>query len=316
VSSKSDLRIVFLGNPEFARFHLDRIIAEGYHVVAVVSAPDKPAGRGLKTLATPVTLFAREKEIPCLQPSNLKNEHFLQELATYKANIQIVIAFRMLPEVVWDMPSLGTINLHASLLPQYRGAAPINWAIINGEKVTGVSTFKLKHEIDTGNLLVQKECIITSHDTAGTLHDKLMHLGADAVVETLEQIATGNYTEIEQDQSKALHYAPKLNSENTQINSQASGKSILQLIKGLNPYPVAYTQFDGKNMKVYNATFEQQNHSKTAGTYISDGKSLLGLYVADGIVWLLDIKIEGKRQMKVRDFLNGYDISRLQIERV
>ena len=180
--AKSELRIVFLGNPEFARFHLARIIDEGYNVVAVVSAPDKPAGRGMKLLATPVTEYAREKNIPCLQPANLKNIDFLNDLKAYHADLQIVIAFRMLPELVWDMPSLGTFNLHASFLPHYRGAAPINWAIINGETSTGVSTFKLKHEIDTGNLLVQKSCTILQEDNAGTLHDKLMHVGTDAII--------------------------------------------------------------------------------------------------------------------------------------
>ncbi|MEJ6787649.1 MAG: methionyl-tRNA formyltransferase, partial [Bacteroidota bacterium] len=235
MKSKEDLRIIFLGNPEFARYHLEQIITSGYNVVAVISAPDRPAGRGMKLLATPVTTYAREQNIPCLQPTNLKNDEFLKTLATYNANLQIVIAFRMLPVVVWDMPTLGTINLHASLLPQYRGAAPINWAIINGEKTTGVSTFKLKHEIDTGDLLVQKECAIESTDTAGTLHDKLMHLGGVAVLETLEKLVTGNLAEIPQKTSKSLREAPKLFTENTAISWDQNGEDIINLIKGLSP---------------------------------------------------------------------------------
>ena len=311
MKSKEDLRIIFLGNPEFARYHLEQIITSGYNVVAVISAPDRPAGRGMKLLATPVTTYAREQNIPCLQPTNLKNDEFLKTLATYNANLQIVIAFRMLPVVVWDMPLLGTINLHASLLPQYRGAAPINWAIINGEKTTGVSTFKLKHEIDTGDLLVQKECAIESTDTAGTLHDKLMHLGGVAVLETLEKLVTGNLAEIPQKTSKSLREAPKLFTENTAISWDQNGEDIINLIKGLSPYPVAHTIFDDKKMQVFQAKFESTVTSQKSGIYTSDGKSYLAVTCANGILYLENIKLQGKRQMQIRDFLNGYDIGHL-----
>jgi methionyl-tRNA formyltransferase len=311
VKSKEDLRIIFLGNPEFARYHLEQIITNGYNVVAVISAPDRPAGRGMKLLATPVTTYAREQNIPCLQPTNLKNDEFLKTLATYNADLQVVIAFRMLPVVVWDMPSLGTINLHASLLPQYRGAAPINWAIINGEKTTGVSTFKLQHEIDTGDLLVQKECAIESTDTAGTLHDKLMHLGGVAVLETLEKLVTGNLAEIPQKTSESLREAPKLFTENTAITWDQNGDDIINLIKGLSPYPVAHTIFDDKKMQVFQAKFESTATSQKSGIYTSDGKSYLAVTCANGILYLENIKLQGKRQMQIRDFLNGYDIGHL-----
>ncbi|PCJ66554.1 MAG: methionyl-tRNA formyltransferase [Bacteroidetes bacterium] len=310
---KKDLRIVFLGNPEFARFHLERIVAEGFNVVAVISAPDRPAGRGMKTLSTPVTVFAKENGIPCLQPRNLKNLDFQEELRSYKADLQVVIAFRMLPETVWDMPPMGTFNLHASLLPQYRGAAPINWAIINGEKETGVSTFKLKHEIDTGNLLVQKKCSIEPTDNVGSLHDKLMHVGADAIIETLQQLLTGEFEEIEQDNDANLKSAPKLFTDNTGIDWNQKGEDIINLIRGLSPYPVAHTIFDNKLLKVYQTSFQSLQHTNSIGQYITNGKNSLGVYVSDGIVYLEDIKLQGKRQMKIKDFLNGYDISHLKI---
>ena len=312
--NKSDLRIIFLGNPEFARFHLARILDEGYNVVAVVCAPDKPAGRGMKLLATPVTEYAREKNIPCLQPANLKNPDFLEELKGYHADLQIVIAFRMLPELVWDMPSMGTFNLHASLLPHYRGAAPINWAIINGETITGVSTFKLKHEIDTGNLLVQKSCAILPEDNAGTLHDKLMHLGTDAIVETLEQVLNSELKEIPQHESEEDKNAPKLHPANTELQWDRKGSDIVNLVRGLSPYPLAHSTFDHKKMKVYKASFYREHHTKDIGSFVTDGKSYLGVWVTDGMVHLDEIKIEGKRQMKIKDFLNGYEISHLKIK--
>lgn len=307
------LRIVFLGNPEFARYHLEQIIASGYTVVAVISAPDRPAGRGMKLVATPVTAYAREKNIACLQPTNLKNERFLSELASYKADLHIVIAFRMLPEVVWDMPPMGTYNLHASLLPQYRGAAPINWAIINGEIETGVSTFKLKHEIDTGDLMVQEKCEIKPEDTAATLHDKLMQLGAKAVLQTLQQLTSDTAQTIPQIDADNLKTAPKLFTENTQINWADTCKNVYNMIRGLSPYPAAHTTFDGKKVLVYQAIGEEIQHQHTAGNYISDGKKYLKVAVSDGFVTLLNVKIQGKRQMDIRDFLNGYDISHLNL---
>jgi methionyl-tRNA formyltransferase len=313
---KSDLRIVFLGNPEFARFHLERIVTEGYNVVAVVSAPDRPSGRGMKLHATSVTAYAREQGIQCLQPTNLKSPVFLSELKSFQASVQVVIAFRMLPDVVWNMPSLGTINLHASLLPQYRGAAPINWAIINGETETGVSTFRLKHEIDTGNLLLQKNCIISNQDNAGTLHDKLMHLGATAIVETLDSLTSGNLTEIPQKNSTSLKNAPKLFMENTAIDWNAGGQDIINLIRGLSPYPLAHTQLDSKLLKVVEASFLPSSHKYAIGEFLLLGKKQLAVAISDGLILLLELKLEGKRQMKIGDFLNGYDLGHLNLLRV
>ncbi len=310
---KKNLRIIFLGNPEFARYHLEKILDAGYHVVAVISAPDRPAGRGMKLLATPVTAYAREKSIPCLQPSNLKSEDFLKELKSYNADLQVVIAFRMLPVAVWDMPPLGTYNLHASLLPQYRGAAPINWAIINGEHETGVSTFKLLHEIDTGNLLIQKKCPILPEDNAGSLHDKLMYLGAEAILETLDILATGTVKETPQSNSLHLKSAPKLFTENTAIDWTKSGKQIIDLVRGLSPYPVAHSSFDGKKLLVYQASYEVTEHTHPVGTFISDGKKYLKVAVIDGYVTLEQIKLQGKKLMPTAALLNGYDISHLQL---
>ncbi len=308
---KIELRIAFLGNPEFARYQLEQIIACGYNVVVVVSAPDRPAGRGMKLVATPVTTYAREQNIACLQPTNLKNEEFLLELESYKADLQLVIAFRMLPEAVWNMPPMGTYNLHASLLPQYRGAAPINWAIINGETETGVTTFKLKHEIDTGDLLVQKKCNINPEDNAGNLHNKLMYLGAEAVHQTLQMLTKGDTATIPQIGGENLKSAPKLFTENTGINWADTHKNIVNLIRGLSPSPTAHTMFHGKKMQIYHAVSEEIQHQHKAGTYISDGKKYLKVAVSDGFVTLLNVKIQGKRQMNIQDFLNGYDITHL-----
>lgn len=311
MKDKKDLRIIFLGNPEFARYHLKRILKAGYNVVAVISAPDKPGGRGLKMNATPVTQFARENDIPCLQPRNLKNPEFQQELASYKADLQVVIAFRMLPESVWDMPPLGTFNLHASLLPQYRGAAPINWAIINGETQTGVSTFKLKHEIDTGNLIVQKTCDITTEDNAGSLHDKLMYLGADAMLETLDQISSGEVEEIPQEMGEDLKSAPKLYTENTEIEWNKSGSNVINFIRGLNPYPVAHSKLGDRKLQVYEGHFSSDYQKEKPGVFYSDNKKYLAVSVLDGVVFLNSIKLQGKRKMAISDFLNGYDTTGL-----
>ena len=307
------MRIIFFGNPEFARFNLEQILENGYNVVAVISAPDRPRGRGMRLMATPVTQYAREQNIPCLQPSNLKNRAFQEELKAYNADLQLVIAFRMLPDVVWDMPPMGTYNLHASLLPQYRGAAPINWAIINNETETGVSTFKLRHEIDTGDLLVQKTCKITDDDTAGTLHDKLMRIGADAVVETLDQIMSGEVKQIPQLDNGELRAAPKLFTRNTEIDWNTTTTRVRNVIRGLSPYPAAHTAFDGKKLLVYEVETELIDHDLTSGTFISDGKRYLKVAVSDGFVSLKNIKVQGKRQMAVRDFLNGYELSHLHL---
>ena len=301
-----------MGNPEFARYHLEKMLSAGFNVVAVISAPDKPGGRGMKIQSTPVTTYVKEKNIPCLQPTNLKNTEFQKKLKSYNADIQVVIAFRMLPQSVWNMPPLGTINLHASLLPQYRGAAPINWAIINGEKKSGVTTFRLKHEIDTGGILLQKECPIEPNETAGTLHDKLMMLGADTMIETLERISNDSIEGTPQIELDNLKDAPKLYTQNTEINWDSTGEQIEHFIRGLHPYPVAHTQLDGKKLHIYHAEFFSKNHNHPSGIFFSDQKKYLVVSVPDGYVHLLEIKLQGKRQMKIHDFLNGFNAKGLE----
>ena len=301
-----------MGNPEFARYHLEKMLSAGFNVVAVISAPDKPGGRGMKIQSTPVTTYAKEKNIPCLQPTNLKNIDFQKELKSYNAGIQVVIAFRMLPQSVWNMPPLGTINLHASLLPQYRGAAPINWAIINGEKKSGVTTFRLKHEIDTGGILLQKECPIEPNETAGTLHDKLMMLGADTMIETLERISNDSIEETPQIELDNFKGAPKLYTQNTAINWNTTGEQIEHFIRGLHPYPVAHTQLDGKKLHIYRAEFYPKNHNHPSGIFFTDQKKYLAVSVPKGYIHLLEIKLQGKRKMMISDFLNGFNAKGLE----
>lgn len=307
IKEKSLLRIVFLGNPEFARYHLEKLIENGYLVVGVVSAPDKPAGRGQKLHATPVTEYASAKNIPLLQPPNLKNLEFQQELASWKADLQIVIAFRMLPKEVWNMPPLGTLNLHASLLPQYRGAAPINWAIINGEKESGVSTFLLKHEIDTGDILIQKKCSIGDEETAGELHDKLMYLGAEAVLETLNGMVENNIIPIPQNENIPLKKASKIFSEDCFLDWNENGNTLFNKIRGLSPFPTARCIFEGKTLKIFRSEFvEDRNEKNEVGRFYSDGATFLKVGVSGGYLMLTDIQLEGKKRMDVKDFLRGY----------
>jgi methionyl-tRNA formyltransferase len=307
------LRIVFLGNPEFARFHLEKIIEAGFQVVGVVSAPDKPAGRGMKLRATPVTEYARSLDIPCLQPKNLKSPDFQSKLKALEADLQVVIAFRMLPEAVWNMPPLGTYNLHASLLPAYRGAAPINWAIINGEKETGVTTFKLKHQIDTGNIILQKKCPIDETDTAGTLYDKLMILGADTMVETLTQIKNRSVKEQPQDLNTTFKEAPKLFHHNTTIDWNKTGQEIINFVRGLNPFPTAWCMLDDKEVKVDEVAFEPVDSIQVGAVY-SNFKNILAFGCKDGLIKLPSLKMQGKRKMDVQDFLNGYNLSHLEVK--
>ena len=306
--NKENLRIVFLGNPEFARYHLEQLVKAGFNIVAVVSAADKPAGRGLQMHSTPVAEYARKQGIPLLQPKNLKSEDFLEELRSYNADIQVVIAFRMLPEAVWDMPPKGTVNIHASLLPQYRGAAPINWAIINGETETGVTSFKLKHEIDTGDILLQKSCAITEEDTAGSLHDKLMLLGSETIIETLEGIITDTIQEQAQLEFKSeeLKSAPKLFSSSCSIDWNKNGTDIINFIRGLCPYPVAHTKLQNKRLKIFKASFERATHSILNGEFIFDGNEDLKVSCNDGFIHLVEVQLEGKRKMNVDEFLRGY----------
>ncbi|WP_106294203.1 methionyl-tRNA formyltransferase [Arcticibacter pallidicorallinus] len=307
------MRIIFMGTPDFAVASLDALIRSGKEVVAVVTAPDKPAGRGQKLQQSAVKQYAVEHQLPVLQPVKLKNETFLEELKAFKADLQVVVAFRMLPAVVWDMPSKGTINLHGSLLPQYRGAAPINWAIINGEKETGVTTFFLQHEIDTGNILFAEKVAIGDDETAGDVHDKLMLTGADLVVKTVTAIENNNYQEKPQDEildeeGKALDtkHAPKIFKETCLIDWSKPVNDVYNHIRGLSPYPAAYTHLDGKTLKVYSATRELSKPDVEAGQYETDGKSFLKFACTDGYIALETIQLEGKKRIGIAEFLRGY----------
>src|SRR5689334_22941625 len=250
------LRIVFMGTPEFAVASLEALVRAGFNIVGVVTAPDKPAGRGMKMTESAVKKFAARKGITILQPEKLKDPVFLEELKALQADLQVVVAFRMLPEIVWNMPRLGTINLHGSLLPQYRGAAPINWAVINGDKETGVTTFKLKHEIDTGDILLQERMPIGDNETAGEVHDRMMELGAGVLVETVKGLSNGSLKETPQDNSGVLRHAPKIFTATCRIDWNKPGEDIYNLIRGLSPYPAAFTDFEDKTLKIFRAEKE------------------------------------------------------------
>lgn len=304
-----DLRIVFMGTPEFAVASLDALLQAGMHVVGVVTAPDKPAGRGMKLQQSAVKKFAEEKGLRILQPPKLKDPEFLEELKSLNAHVQVVVAFRMLPEVVWNMPPMGTINVHASLLPDYRGAAPINWAIINGEKQTGVTTFKLQHEIDTGNILLQEAVEIGTDETAGDLHDKLKDTGAALLVKTIHGLLSGAVTEQPQEnllQNREPIHAPKIFTPTCEIDWNKPAVDIYNLIRGLSPYPAAYTHLHGKLLKIYKAEIISGGHASPPGTTFSDGKSYLHYQASDSIISVQELQLEGKRKMKVDEFLRGY----------
>ena len=306
------LRIIFMGTPEFAVGILDTIIKNKYEVVGVITAADKPAGRGQKIKYSAVKEYALENNLNLLQPTNLKDEAFLAELKSLNANLQVVVAFRMLPEVVWKMPKLGTFNLHASLLPNYRGAAPINWAIINGENKTGVTTFFIDDKIDTGAMILSKETPISKTENAGELHDRLMQIGSEAVVETLALIESGNVTTTIQKDSSDIKTAYKLNRENCKIDWNVSGKQIHDLIRGLSPYPAAWCLFkDGDeewSVKIYEAKLSLENHSFSIGTIISTKKELK-IAVQDGFIEVLSLQFPGKKKMKTAELLNGMTFS-------
>ena len=302
------LRIIFMGTPEFAVGILDSILKNNYNVVAVITAPDRPAGRGQKIKFSAVKEFAMQKELPILQPTNLKDDTFLEELKSYDANLQIVVAFRMLPEVVWQMPSIGTFNLHASLLPQYRGAAPINWALINGDKKTGVTTFFIDNKIDTGAIILSKSLDIEPNENAGALHDRLMNLGSEAVVETLDLISANNVNLTIQPQEGDLKTAYKLNKENTRIDWNQSGDTIKNLIRGLSPYPVAWTKFKEEDkeydVKIYEAIISEDISEGKPGDIKTDKKSML-IKTSDTWLEIKSIQFPGKKRMDIESFLNG-----------
>jgi methionyl-tRNA formyltransferase len=306
----TDLRIVFMGTPEFAVASLQALIEAGSNIVGVITAPDKPAGRGMQLTESAVKKYAVEQGLHILQPEKLKNPEFLSELKALEADLQIVVAFRMLPEVVWSMPPLGTVNLHGSLLPQYRGAAPINWVIINGEKHTGVTTFKLKQEIDTGDILLQEKILIGENDTAGQLHDVMKEIGANLLVTTVKGLADG--TLLETPQSKVmknageLKHAPKLFTETCTINWNKSCDEIYNLIRGLSPYPGAITKLQDKILKVYKSQKEHTPHTTPIGEFVTDNNTFLKFACTDGYIHLIDLQVEGKKRMLIKDFLRGY----------
>ncbi|MES2618654.1 MAG: methionyl-tRNA formyltransferase [Bacteroidota bacterium] len=303
---KANFKIVFFGTPEFAVTSLQAILENGFNVVAVVTAPDKPAGRGYELQQSAVKKFAVSKNLPVLQPTNLKADEFYNELKSYDANLQIVIAFRMLPEKIWNMSPMGTFNLHASYLPNYRGAAPINWAIINGEKATGVTTFFLKHEIDTGSIILQEKVNIEAKDNAGTLHDKLMERGAGLVITSLNKILEGNLVLTEQLAGDFKH-APKLFTEHCAINWEHTAEQVNNLIRGLSPYPASFTTINGKKLKIFEAEITDFV-STQAGKVEIVGKQLL-IHCSDYQLSLLQIQPEGKKRMPVNDYLNGFRIT-------
>lgn len=309
------LRIVFMGTPEFAVASLDALIKAGYNIAGVVTAPDKPAGRGMKMTESAVKKYAVEHNLKTLQPEKLKNPQFLEELKSLHADLQIVVAFRMLPESVWNMPRMGSVNLHGSLLPQYRGAAPINWAVINGEKETGVTTFKLKHEIDTGDILLQESFPIGENETAGEVHGRMKEIGAQVLVKTVKGLAEGTLKETPQknvlnmsdgDVQTHLKHAPKIFTETCKIDFTKSTEEVHNLIRGLSPFPGAFTELNEKMLKVYRSEKEITQVTITPGFHETDGKAFLKFACADGYIHAKELQLEGKKKMTVEDFLRGY----------
>ena len=311
-----DIRIVFMGTPDFAVESLKALVENNYNVVGVITAPDRPAGRGQKVHMSAVKIYAQSKNLPILQPEKLKDSEFTEVLKGWKAELQVVVAFRMLPEVVWSMPSLGTFNLHASLLPQYRGAAPLNWAVINGETESGVSTFLLKHEIDTGHILFQEKVAIGLDETVGELHDKLMEIGAQLVMRTVDALAKGTAKGIAQDvliaRGANVKPAPKIFKEDCRIDWGKPGSEIHNLIRGLSPYPAAWTvlQIPGDDketqLKIFRAEFEAATNSMTPGTLLTDNRRDLKIACTDGFVRIIELQLAGKKRMNVEDFLRGF----------
>ena len=320
-----DTRIVFMGTPDFAVGTLKALVENGYNVVGVITAPDKPAGRGRQLNESAVKKYAVEKGLNVLQPEKLKNPEFIAQLESLKADLQIVVAFRMLPEVVWNMPPLGTFNLHASLLPQYRGAAPLNWAVINGEKETGVTTFLLDHEIDTGRILYQEKIAIGEEDTVGDLHDRMMLTGANLVLRTVDALAEGRAEAIDQtalmDTPQTIRHAPKIFKDDCRIDWARDTESVRNLIRGLSPYPAAWTELIHQetkeviSAKVYAAHADQSNLPGKPGTLQSDGKTYLKVACVDGWLSITDIQLSGKKRLKTEELLRGFhEIENWQID--
>ena len=311
------LRIVYMGTPDFAVESLKALVEAGKEIVGVVTMPDKPAGRGHKIQFSPVKEYALSTGLRLLQPENLKSPDFLEELRSLRADLQIVVAFRMLPEAVWSMPCLGTFNLHASLLPQYRGAAPINRAVINGERETGVTTFFLKHEIDTGNIIMQEKTPIADDDTAGSLRDRLMQLGSRLVLRTVNMIESGNVITTPQPQAE-VKPAPKIFKETCRMDFSRTCGELRNFVRGLAPYPAAWTEWEDSDgntlmMKIFGVTCEPCHHDCQPGTHKTDGKSYLKIAVRDGYIHLTDIQMAGKRRMKTEELLRGRKFDTLHI---
>lgn len=315
---KEDLRIVYMGTPEFAVEPLRRLVEGGYHVVGVITMPDKPVGRHQNELqASPVKRYAEEHNLPLLQPEKLKDPDFLDELRAMKADLQIVVAFRMLPEVVWNMPRLGTFNLHASLLPQYRGAAPINWAVMNGDTETGITTFFLTHEIDTGEVIQQVRIPVADTDNVGIVHDKLMVLGGELVMETVEAIINGTVKSVPQAQMAVageLRPAPKIFRETCRIDWSQPVKRVYDFVRGLSPYPAAWTEMetpDGKRVavKIYESEKIRNGHNLSPGTLLTDGKTYLHVAVADGLLSVKSLQVAGKKCLRIDELLRGFKLA-------
>jgi len=309
-----------MGTPEFAVASLDSLLNAGYNIVGVVTAPDRPAGRGQEVICSDIKTYALAKGLKILQPEKLKEPAFLEELKSLQADLQIVVAFRMLPELVWNMPRLGTINLHGSLLPQYRGAAPINRAIMNGEKETGVSTFFLQQQIDTGKIIFREKTPIGPEECAGDLHDRLMTIGAELIVKTIRAIESGDYPQQDQQEflksGEILHEAPKIFKEDCRINWNANADSIHDFIRGLSPYPAAHSELvspEGKSfpLKIYKTLKIAGNPSEPAGAVRTDGKTSIEIAVSGGFILLQEIQLAGKRKMSVADFLRGFPLDRM-----
>jgi methionyl-tRNA formyltransferase len=306
---QENLRIIFMGTPDFAAHILKEMVASGKNVVGIITAPDKPAGRGQKVMGSAVKAYAQSQNLKILQPTNLKDPAFLEQLKELNPHVQVVVAFRMLPKVVWQIPPLGTFNLHASLLPHYRGAAPINWAIINKEEKTGVTTFFIDEKIDTGAIIASEEVSIETDETAATLHDKLMIKGADLVLETLRQIEKGTVATKPQPTNPSLKEAPKLTSENTRIDWNWAGEKIDAFIRGLSPYPVAWTQLQNNGetlkVKIYAGNFEPEPTIQPSGTIVATKKTLK-VACSNGFIFIKELQLPGKRKMDIVSLLNGY----------
>ncbi len=303
-----------MGTPEFAVPSLDILVKNGYNIVGVITSTDKFGGRGNKTLIeSAIKKYAQKNGLHILQPKNLKATEFIEELEKLKADLQIVVAFRMLPVVVWDMPPLGTINLHSSLLPKYRGAAPINWAIINGETETGVTTFFLKHEIDTGDILLSEKLKIGENETAGELHDRLMILGAEVVLKSVQLIGKEDYHLKSQDNS-LVSKAPKIFHETCEINFDDETEIVHNFIRGLSPFPTAWTTLDDLKLKIFKTLKAIENHTLKPGTIDSDNKSFLKIATKDGFVQILELQLQGRKRMDIKSFLNGYKLEKSSVD--